>query len=150
MPKENAQPRLWIESTWLPVEVLEEIAPKKPRFSGELVISVRTTPEDGGPVWTRFGGKRLKVPAYMVYNYTATVDGVKPNRTPKIVLGGYGVRKGGKAIERTKIQTDRIIDLEDAEVSTTGPVMFDGAGAEVTETPIAEDAPDQTDAVTTE
>uniref|UniRef100_A0A6M3JZ19 Uncharacterized protein n=1 Tax=viral metagenome TaxID=1070528 RepID=A0A6M3JZ19_9ZZZZ len=136
---QNAQPRLWIESTWLPVEVLEEIPPKKKRFSGELIVKVEESPEDGGAVWSRYGGKRLRLPAYMVYNYQAKNKDVKPNRAPVNALGGYGALRGGKAIERPKFQTDRIVDMDDptSAASSTAPVMYEGAGSEVRKSAVA-------------
>jgi len=130
-------PMLRIDAAWIPCEVLEEIPPQRPIDAGFLVIRTAKPPDDipEGELkaWQKWGEKRLRVPAYQVYQYTARNDAVKPAIYGGKPLGQKdALADGSEAPFKSKRQTDQVVDLDKPGATPPGPKM--GVGPTIIET----------------
>lgn len=160
----NAQPMLRIDRGWIPVTVTDEIPPPEKREqldAGFLVVKCEPAPAEDAPAhWAKWGGKRLKVPAYMVYQYEAKLAGVKPNKVGGKPLGQMDALKGGAKTDLAGSikQSDQVVDLDApgaAQPSGAVEVTVDDTGVterplDAPEPPASSPEPSQVDEVTAE
>ena len=107
-------PMLWIAGGWIPCRVLKEIPPKRETDAGFLEVETdEAPPDDATETWKRFGGRRLRVPAYQVYQYEAESSFIKTGRTGGSPLGAKDALASGKTAPfASSRQVDAVVDLD--------------------------------------